>query len=150
MQALGRAQQEGGPGGEGHAEDSTRAVLESVFSAVAESGFGEEFRSALADELVFTVTGSSPLAGRYVGKAEYVEKVLTPLHERLATPLRPRIEQVLVDGRRGVVLFRTEGARGHNGADFSMRYCWVVHVVDDSIVEITGFYDTKRMCDLFA
>jgi ketosteroid isomerase-like protein len=150
VQTLGRPQQEVAPEGEDDAADSTRAVLESVFSGVAEHGFGAEFRSALSDDLVFTVTGSSPLAGRYAGRSEYVEKVLDPLHERLATPLRPRIEQILADGETGVVLFRTEGARGRNGADFSMRYCWVVRVVDGSIVEITGFYDSKRMCDLFA
>jgi ketosteroid isomerase-like protein len=129
---------------------STRATVEDVFSSVSESGFGAGFVDRLADDLVFTVTGTSPLAGRYTGKAEYQEKVLARLHERLATPLRPMIEQVLVDGEWATVRFRTEGVRGHNGTDFSMEYCWLVRVVDDRITEITGFYDSRKMLDLFA
>ncbi|WP_275559413.1 nuclear transport factor 2 family protein [Streptomyces sp. 5-6(2022)] len=129
---------------------STKATLDDVFSSVSTSGFGTKFLDRLADDLVFTATGTSPLAGRYTGKAEYGEKVLAPLHQRLATPIRPTIEQMLVDGEWATVRFRTEGVRGKNGADFSMEYCWLIRVVDDRIVEIIGFYDTKKMLDLFA
>jgi ketosteroid isomerase-like protein len=129
---------------------ATTATLESVFSRISEHGFGQAFLDALADDLVFTATGSSPLAGRYTSKAEYQDRVLGRLHERLATPLRPAIEQMLVDGEWATVRFRTEGVRGHNGADFSMQYCWLLRVVDGRIVEIVGFYDTKKMVDLFA
>ncbi len=125
-------------------------MLEDVFSSVSEAGLGEKFLDRLADDLVFTVTGSSPLAGRYTSAAEYREKVLARLHERLATPLRPTIDQFLVDGQWAAVRFRTEGARGHNGADFSMQYCWLIRATDDQISEIIGFYDTKKMIDLFA
>lgn len=34
---------------------------------------GVQFLDRLADNLVFTVTGTSPLAGRYTSKAEYCE-----------------------------------------------------------------------------
>ncbi|GAA1931008.1 nuclear transport factor 2 family protein [Streptantibioticus ferralitis] len=129
---------------------STRAALDDVFSSVSESGFGKKFLDRLAPDLVFTATGTSPLAGRYTSKAEYSEKVLARLHERLATPIRPAIEQMLVDGEWATVRFRSEGVRGHNGADFSMQYCWLIRVIGDRIVEIIGFYDTKKMIDLFA
>jgi ketosteroid isomerase-like protein len=125
-------------------------VLDEVFSSVSETGFGAGFIDRLADDLVFTATGDSPVAGRYTSKAQYQEKVLARLHERLATPLKPAIEQVLVDGEWATVRFRTEGVRGHNGADFSMQYCWVLRVVDSTIVEIIGFYDTAKMVALFS
>ncbi|WP_274911089.1 nuclear transport factor 2 family protein [Streptomyces sp. WZ-12] len=129
---------------------TTRATLQDVFRTVSETGFGERFLDRLADDLVFTAAGTSPLAGRYTSKAEYSEKVLARLHERLATPIRPTVEQMLVDGEWAMVRFRSAGVHGHNGADFSMQYCWLIRVVDDRIVEITGFYDTKKMIDLFA
>ena len=129
---------------------STRATLSDVFATVAESGFGATFLDRLAEDLVFTATGTSPLAGRYTSKAEYQEKVLARLHERLATPIRPTIEQLLVDGEWATVRFRSDGVHGHNGADFSMQYCWLIRVVDERIVEIIGFYDAKKMLDLFA
>ncbi len=129
---------------------TVRATVHDAFSSVSRSGFGQEFLDRLADDLVFTVTGSSPLAGRYPGKAEYRERVLARLHDRLATPIRPEVEQILVDGEWATVRFRTHDVRGRNGTDFSMQYCWLVRVVDDRIVEVIGFYDTKKMIDLFA
>ena len=39
---------------------------------------------------------------------------------------------------------------GRNGADFSMQYCWLVKVDGDQIAEVIGFYDTKKMNDVFA
>ena len=128
---------------------TTREVLETVFGGVRESGFGPAFFAALADDLVFTATGGSPLAGRYTSKAEYAEKVLARLHERLATPVRPAIEQILVDGEWACMRFRTEGVRGVNGTDFSMQYSWWLRVREGVITEIIGFYDTKKMIDLF-
>jgi ketosteroid isomerase-like protein len=125
-------------------------VLDEIFSSVSETGFGAGFIDRLAEDLVFTATGDSPLGGRYTSKAEYQEKVLARLHERLATPLRPTIEQILVDGEWATVRFRTVGVRGHNGADFSMQYCWILRVVDETITEIIGFYDTAKMVALFS
>ncbi len=132
------------------AREATRAVLETVFHNVSGSGFGPEFQATLADDVVFTATGESPLAGRYEGKSEYVAKVLGPLHERLATPLTPVVEQMIVDDEWAAVRFRTEGVRARNGADFSMTYCWLIKVVNGWIVEVVGFYDQKKMFDLFA
>jgi hypothetical protein len=43
-----------------------------------------------------------------------------------------------------------EGVHGVNGSDFSMQYCWLIRVVDGWITEIIGFYDSKKMNDLFA
>ncbi|WP_236795015.1 nuclear transport factor 2 family protein [Amycolatopsis sp. GM8] len=128
----------------------TRRTVERVFADVAESGFAGTFVDALADDLVFTATGTSPIAGRYESKTEYQAKVLARLHERLATPIRARIEQTIVEGEWATVRFRSHDVRGTNGTDFSMQYCWVIRVVAGRITEITGFYDTKKMNDLFA
>ncbi|MFK4548208.1 ketosteroid isomerase-like protein [Streptomyces tendae] len=128
----------------------TRRTVERAFADVPQSGFTERFTEALADDLVFTATGTSPVAGRYESKTEYQTNVLARLHERLATPIRARVEQVIVEGEWATVRFRSHGVQGVNGIDFSMEYCWLIRVVDGRITEITGFYDTKKMNDLFA
>lgn len=129
---------------------STRAFLHNLFASISHAGFGETFLEALAENVIWTATGDSPLGGRYESKSEYVTKVLQPLHDRLATPLKPEVEQMLVDGEWASVLFRSKNVRGHNGADFSMQYCWIIRVVDGSITEVVSFYDQKKMYDLFA
>lgn len=129
---------------------STRDVLTPIFAHVHETGLGEEFFSALADDLSFTATGDSPLAGHYASMAEYQSRILDRLHDRLATSVRPTLEQMVVDGEWGVLRFRSEAVFGKNGADFSMQYTWWLRVVEGQITEIIGFYDTHKMHALFA
>ncbi|WP_197379347.1 nuclear transport factor 2 family protein [Mycolicibacterium mengxianglii] len=129
--------------------ENTRKALEEVFSTASLSGFGETFLDRLSEDVTFTATGTSPLAGQYHGKAEYREQVLSRLHDRLATPMRPQLDQMVVDGEWAAVRFHTEGVRGTNGADASMQYCWVIRVSGDRIVEVIGYYDTEKMVGLF-
>jgi ketosteroid isomerase-like protein len=128
---------------------STQTILTHLFTSISTSGFRETFLNALSDDVIWTATGSSPLSGRYEGKREYVEKVLQPLHDRLEASPRPEVERIIVDSEWAAVLFRSSGARGLNGVDFSMQYCWLMKVVDERITEVVGFYDQKKMCDLF-
>lgn len=44
----------------------TRELMDSLFSEFALDNFGESFANALSDDLVWTVTGTSPIAGRSV------------------------------------------------------------------------------------
>jgi hypothetical protein len=44
----------------------TRMLMDELFSDFALDNFGESFANALADELRWTVTGSSPIAGKLV------------------------------------------------------------------------------------
>ena len=128
----------------------TRAFIEVLFSTVANGGFGNLFLAHLSDDVVWTATGSSPMRGRYVGEREYREKVLDKLHERLEQSPKPTIDRIIADGQWAAVYFHTDGARAISGLDFSMEYCWLMKVEGDKIVEVVGFYDSKKMCDLFA
>ena len=127
----------------------TRTFFTNLFASISTSGFREDFLIALSDDIVWTATGTSPLAGRYEGKREYITKVLDPLHARLEDSPRTELERMTVEGEWAAVQFRSKGARGRNGADFSMQYCWLMRVVDERITEVVGFYDQK-MYDLFA
>jgi hypothetical protein len=43
---------------------ATRELMDSLFSDFALDNFGQSFADALSDELTWTVTGSSPIAGK--------------------------------------------------------------------------------------
>lgn len=55
--------------------DATRSFVEAMFSAVALDNFGASFAAVLGEELRWTVTGSSPIAGVYEPKSVYIEQV---------------------------------------------------------------------------
>jgi uncharacterized protein len=129
---------------------STRRFLLKLFASIHETGFGTTFQDALSQDVVWTATGNSPLAGIYRGKQAYLDNVLNVLHERLATPIRPQLHRMVVEGEWASVYFESRGVRGKNGSDFSMHYVWLIRVVEEEVVEVVGFYDQKKMHDLFA
>jgi len=87
---------------------------------------------------------------RVPGQNEYIDKVLKPLHHQLEASPRPAVDRMIVEGDWAAVQFTSKGARAHNGVDFSMTYCWLIKVVDERVVEVVGFYDQKKMYDIFA
>lgn len=129
----------------------TRTFLTDWFQRLDDSGFDSRiFADGLADDVVWTATGHSPISGTCRGKAEYREKIYRPLDEKLARWPRPKVLRILVDGEWGLVEFEGVGGLGHNGADYSMRYCWLMHVVDGTVREVTGYYDQGKVAELFA
>ena len=129
---------------------STRTFITNLFSNISQEGLGNSFIDSLSDKVIWTATGSSPLSGRYEGKKAYREQILAKLHERLETSVKPQVDLILVDGDWAAVNFHTTGAKGYNGVDFSMSYCWLMRVENGKVTEVIGFYDQKKMCDLFA
>jgi len=49
-----------------------------------------------------------------------------------------------------VVEFHGVGGVDRNGTDHTLRYCWVVRVVDDRIREVVGYYDQVKVDELFS
>jgi uncharacterized protein len=133
----------------------TREFIESLFSAVALDNFGASFAAALSDDLVWTVTGSSPIAGRYEGKQVYINEVLSPIRSVLVSLPVPIVEHIVVDGSWCTVVWRSEGVRGKNGADYDMKYAWIMNVKQEDesdelkIVEVVGFYDGQKVTAVF-
>jgi uncharacterized protein len=125
----------------------TRAVLNSVFEAWERRDAGP-FVAALADDLSFTVTGTSPIAGSYTGRDAYVAGVLDPIIERLDGMTSLRLVRLVVDGEWAATHLRGRGT-GKRGEDYNMDYCWMVRVVDRKIAEVVGFYDSVKVNALF-
>ena len=49
------------------------ALIQDLFASIAQEGWSTKFNDALADDLVWVATGSSPVAGTYKGKQVYLE-----------------------------------------------------------------------------
>jgi uncharacterized protein len=102
---------------------STRALLTNLFTSISSPSFRDAFLNAFSDNVTWTTTGTSPLAGRYERKYEYITKVLQPLHDQLESSPKHAVRRMTVDGEWAVVQFGSSGARGPNDVGFSMQYC---------------------------
>jgi uncharacterized protein len=129
--------------------DDTRALIAAVFEAWAAQGDTAPFVDALADDLTWTVTGTSPIAGTYTTKQEYIAGVLVPLSERLVAIPTLRVVRLLVDGEWAAVHLEGRGS-GKRGENYDMEYCWFIQVGDGKIRRVIGFYDTTKVGALFA
>ena len=129
---------------------ATKAFIESLFTDVALDNFGHSFSKALSDDLIWTATGSSPLAGVYNGKQVYIDRVVSPLRDVLESLPVPIVEHIFADCDWAVVNWYSEGVKGKNGANYDMQYCWLMRVENDKIVEVKGFYDGQKVSKIFA
>lgn len=128
----------------------TRVFVTELFDAITRRGHGwHPLLDALADDVVWTVTGSSPISGIYRGKADYVTRCFGRLDERLARWPDADVEEIVVDGDVAVVFFAGIGGMGRNGTDYTMRYCWRMHVADGRIDRVTGYLDGGVVSQLF-
>lgn len=134
---------------------NTRKYINCLFATIGDDNFGVSFEQALSDDLVWTVTGSSPIAGVYDSKQKYTTEVLEPLRDVLVTLPVPIVENIFIDGDWAVVNWRSEGVMGKNGADYDMKYSWSmrseVQKKDNKrkIVEVIGFYDSVKVTAVF-
>lgn len=66
----------------------------------------------------------------------------------------PIVERIIVDGDWVTIIWRSEGVKGKNGADYDMRYAWIMRVQEEAgmlkIVKVTGFYDGQKVANVFA
>jgi len=53
------------------------AFIQDLFASIAQEGWSTKFNDALADDLVWVATGSSPVAGTYKGNQVYLEKIIS-------------------------------------------------------------------------
>jgi uncharacterized protein len=131
------------------ATDNTRNFITTLFASITEEGLGPKFLAALSDNVTWKATGSSPLSGTVYSKASYQSDILAKLKGRLEFVPKPQVNRILVDGEWAAVYFHSAGARSVRGMDFGMEYCWLLKVDEEKIVEVVGFFDQKKVVDLF-
>jgi ketosteroid isomerase-like protein len=62
--------------------DDAGVFLRSWFDRLSESGWtSEDFLGALADDLVWTATGTSPISGTYHGRDAYIDGIYSQVCE---------------------------------------------------------------------
>jgi uncharacterized protein len=119
----------------------TARNLEIVREAFAAWEGGEPvFGALLADDVVWTIPGSGPVARTYHGKADFIEHASAPLLDRLATPLIPDVHAIWAEG--DTVIVRFDGAATTmSGAPYRNQFVWIFGMEDGMVVRGEAFLD---------
>jgi ketosteroid isomerase-like protein len=88
-------------------------------------GEGDFFR-LLADDELWTITGSSPVAGTYASRQAFLDGAIQPI-------------AALWHGH----------AVAKDGEAYDNRYCWVMRFEDGKVKEADAFFDSPALTDLF-
>jgi len=99
----------------------------------------------LADDIEWTITGNSLVAGTTRSREELNRKVLGPFGARFASSqdrFRPRtIHAVYADGDTVVAHFSAAGTT-NAGKPYTNSYVWMLTMRDGKAVRVTAFFDS--------
>jgi len=122
------------------AQDNKQQMRQ-VFAEL-ERGNPRPFVDSFADDVRWTVMGTTPWSRTYDGKAAVLSDLLGPLRERLAHSVRVTPTRILADEDCVVVEARGE-ATTKGGQPYNNTYCWIFRLRDGKVREITEHLDTE-------
>ena|SRR4051794_5474766 len=104
----------------------------------------------LAEDVEWTIIGSTPLSGVYRGRDDVVARLFGGLRAALAAPVQFSFERFVSAGD-SVVMEARGHATTHDGRPYENRYCIIFDVVDGKLQRIIDYVDTELINDvLFA
>ena len=118
-----------------------KRIIQDAFTAWA-NGDGMAFFNLLADTATWTVMGSCPISGTYIGRQRLVEDALTPQREKLAGPPAPTVLNLIAEGDTVVIQWVGKGTT-KTGRPYNNSYCYVVQMDNGRITRGTAYLDTE-------
>ena len=118
-----------------------KRLLQHAFAEMAK-GNGRALVEIMADDVAWTVPGSSKWARTYKGRRAVIDELLKPLNKRFAAPYRATAKRILADGDCVVVESRGE-VTTTEGKPYNNNYCFVFRLAGGKVREITEYMDTE-------
>ena len=112
-----------------------------------EKGEGTPFE-VVAEDMRWTITGTSKLAGTWTSKAAFASEVLDPIMSRLeGNTIHPTVQSVVAEGDTVAVHWKGH-ATAIDGVPYDNEYCWVMRVDGDQVVEVVAWFDSHTLDEL--
>jgi uncharacterized protein len=106
------------------------------------------FLDLLADDVHWTVIGSTAVSRTYMSKQAFIDGAVKPLGEKISDGIQPTLRDVIAEGDK-VVLQWDGRAVGKNGTLYNQTYCWVMRIEGGKVREGTAYLDTEMITQLF-
>src|SRR5580700_9502240 len=113
------------------------------------NGDDAAFFAHVSDGVDWTVMGTHPLAGHYVGKQAFISGTFAKLGRVLPLGTQLHVEHVITRDDQAVVELHSL-AVAKNGMRFNNHYCWVIYFEDGLITRVRAYLDSVMVAELFA
>ena len=117
-----------------------REILEHAFRETAK-GNGRPFVDMLADDVEWSIIGSTEWSETFRGKSSVIGELLRPLAEQFAGPNIVEATRFIAEGNLVAVEGRNLSVT-RRGPAYPNRYCWIFEMRDGMAVRITEYCDT--------
>jgi ketosteroid isomerase-like protein len=111
-------------------------------------GNGDAFLGALADDIRFTIIGTSKYSGTFKGKQELISKLLAPLNAQVEGGMAITPDNLIAEGDFVVMQARGK-ALSKNGQRYDNTYCHVFRFANGKVQEVTEYLDTELITTAF-
>jgi uncharacterized protein len=127
----------------GAAENKQR--MQDIFAELA-AGNSRPFVDSFAEDIQWTLIGSTEWSGTFRGKQSVLTELLGPLRAQLAERLKVTPHRFIADGDHVVVEARGQ-ATTKAGQPYNNSYCWIYRLADGKLQEVTEYMDTQLVAD---
>ena len=118
-----------------------KQLMQNIFTELS-NGNGALFVESLADDICWTIIGSTKFSGTYRGKQAVLNELLRPLFARFADQYTNTAHRFIAEDDYVVVECRGR-VTTKSGAPYNNTYCWVCRVADGKLQELTEYLDTE-------
>jgi uncharacterized protein len=101
-----------------------------------------------ADDVTWTVIGSTPVSQTYKSKRAFLDGAVRPLTEKLTGAIKPALREITAEGDRVILEWHGQTI-GKNGAPYNQTYCWAMKIKDGKIIEGIAYLDTELISRLW-
>jgi ketosteroid isomerase-like protein len=124
-----------------------KQFISNMFAELSK-GNGDAFLNAMADDVRFTIIGTSKYSGTFNGKQEMINKLLAPLNAQVEGGMIITPENLIADG--DFVAMQARGkALSKNGQRYDNTYCHVFRFANGKVQEVTEYLDTELITAAF-
>ena len=109
----------------------------------------DDFASALADDVVWRIGGTTVFSDTFTGKADVFARLLGPLQAQLSSSGAMTIDSLTADEDRVVVQGHVTGRVTTDGKPYDNNYCFVCRIRDGLISEVDEYCDTELITTAF-
>lgn len=102
------------------------------------------FFDIVDEQVVWTVSGRSPVSGIYKGKKDFMENSLDPITRKFKTPLKPELISLTSDSAFVWLHFKGTAVTKDNGI-YANTYLWKMKLRDQKVIDAVAFLDTYEL-----
>ena len=124
-----------------------KQLIETMFAELSR-GNGEGYLERLADDVQFTIIGTTKFSSTFNGKQDVVNRLLTPLMAELESGIQVIPDHIVAEG--DTVVVQAHGiSKTKTGKSYNNTYCQVFRVAGGKVKKITEYLDTELVTAVF-